>query len=89
MEEEIPKELINSITSGIKDGDVIKQAAFLLFSLAMRYPADDSLKAVSEFLEPKGWLLKREDNEFIQKINQKSMIDIRKWIDFNLKRIKI
>jgi hypothetical protein len=89
MEEEkgeISKELVSSITSRIKDGDIINQAAFLLFSLAARYPAEESLIAVSEFLKPNGWLLKTEDKEFIHNISQKSMIDIRKWIDFNMKR---
>jgi hypothetical protein len=85
MEEEISQELINSITSKIKD-DMIKQASFLLFSLTKKYSIEDSLNATKGFIEAKGWTLKDNDREFLNNISQKSLIGIGKWVDFNLKR---
>jgi hypothetical protein len=87
MEEEISQELIKSITSKIED-DIIKQASFLLFSLVMKYPSDSSLKVAAGFLKSKGWLLKTEDRLFMENISHKSLIDIEKWIDFNLIKIR-
>lgn len=83
----VDKNIVDDILSKIKGSDIIKQASFLLFSLIKRYPVQESLEAASEFLESKGWLLKTEDKDFIRKISQKSLIDIEKWVDFNLKMI--
>jgi hypothetical protein len=87
MEKSIPDELIRNITSRIED-DIIKQSSFLLFSLSKRYSMDASLEAANDFLQQKGWHLKADDTDFLDNIGHKSIIDIEKWVDFNLKRIR-
>ena len=83
----IDKKIIDKIISVVKDDDIIRQASLLLFSLPKRFSIEESLEATIDFLKSKGWILKTTDKEFIKNINQKSIIDIEKWIDFNMKKI--
>lgn len=82
----ITKELVDSLVSKIKDADIIRSASFLLSSLIKKFSTEESLKAVNDFLESKGWLLKTDDKDFIENISHKSIIDIEKWVDYNLKK---
>ena len=73
------------IIKNIED-DTIKRASFLLFTLIKKTTIEESLNKTKKYLESQGWLLKTEDKDFIENIKHKSLIDIEKWIDFNLKK---
>lgn len=81
------KELVESLVSQIKDSDIIRSSAFLLFSLTKKFSIEESINPTKEFLKSKGWLLKTDDRDFISNIHKKSLIDIEKWIDFNMKKL--
>lgn len=73
---------------GHLDDDVIKRASFLLFALVKKEPVDSALEKTKSYLKSKGWFLKGDDLEFLEKINHKSLRDVEKWIDYNLKKIR-
>ena len=83
----ISKELVENIVSRVKDADLIRSSAFLLYSLSKRYPLEESLRAVKDFLSSKGWGLKTEDSDFLDNMPQKSIVDVEKWLDFNMRRL--
>jgi len=70
------------------EDDVIKRASFLLFTLVHNGPVDYALEKTCDYLKTKGWFLKGDDVDFLEKINHKSLRDVEKWIDYNLKRIR-
>ena len=73
---------------GHLEDDVIKRASFLLFMLVKKESVDYALEKTSSYLKKKGWLLKVDDKEFLEKINHKSLRDVEKWVDYNMKRIR-
>lgn len=72
---------------GCVEDDVIKRASFLLFVLVKRETVGSAVGKVSSYLRRNGWLLRVDDKDFLEKIGHRSLRDVEKWVDYNLKKL--
>ncbi len=74
------------IVKNIED-DIIRRAGYLLFTLIKKDSLESAIEKTQHYLKKKGWTLKLDDKEFLEKIKIKSYRDIYLWVDHHMRKL--